>query len=1100
MSLVTNLFQEQPFIILPTSFQGRLGLILWVLILAFMILRYRGYQRPWSKTQAMILMSLVFSVPITNFFLGIQLDNINNQPFPGGLLETRGLYVMFFSALPWVLAGGLLGPLPAALLGIGSGTILALWNTHSPFTPLEISFLAIVYSIFSMQRYRNSINTAIRQPFIAALITSFLFPIIFLLDGIYLGGGDITARLDYSLTNVFPLSLAAGIPLWIAGLFGYLVIYTFPNLWGGQPPWKTSPSDESLITRSLRNLLPIIILLIIIPFFFGWKNALRQSEIMIIDQMNTVAESTASSVPPFLDLGRRVISEIADSLPTDLNSESELEIVLEEKIQQIPYFTQLFVIDKNGNSLGSYPDEDFDPVDSGLNELSSIDLAFNGFQNPANNLTPANSMQSALISFVSPIRDEFGSIPAVIIGRTELESNPFANGILANLSALSEVNGIGFLMDDDKKILYRDNSVDLLSNLPDFMDIEDGISKVDKSDGNTQIMNYQPIVGSSWSILLAVPMKAVQRIAIIQALPFIGTFLFSSLAILLVIFLGLRPASTSIRSLEKEVNRVSLDRLDFPLGSEDVDEIGQLRNSIDRMRSKFKDRIDELDRLLKVSHGVVESSTLQNAFNSILEAGLSMGASSSRILLSSSAVSVAVPSLKYQSHFGLGRLSHVYLNLDDKILELVETQDRLVVPNTSRTTMLKFDENEVMPGSLLAIAMRQNEQYLGVLWIAYSQEHTFTPEEVKFMTTLANQAALVVKKNMFLIDSQFDRQRLSVILESLPIPVFIVGLKDQFLYANSEVREVFNIDQEEITGEPVKDLIRQPDLINFIQVSSLDSCSGEIQLSDGKYYLVSVSPLQIEETNIGQLCFLYDITEFKESDSLKSVFVATASHDLRSSLTVLRGYTTMLTTVGELNNKQESYVRKLLSGIDNMYRLVNNLLDLGRIEADIRLRLQTLPVQEILNEVIESLQIKANQKRVEIHFEPDKLFLPIIEADHAMLYQAFLNLLDNAIKFSPDGKGVWIRTRSSDENIIFSFEDQGIGVSAIDQPRLFDRFFRSAQREAKRESGSGLGLAIVKSIAERHGGKVWARSELGKGSTFFFEIPIRQKNLGRVRE
>jgi signal transduction histidine kinase len=109
-----------------------------------------------------------------------------------------------------------------------------------------------------------------------------------------------------------------------------------------------------------------------------------------------------------------------------------------------------------------------------------------------------------------------------------------------------------------------------------------------------------------------------------------------------------------------------------------------------------------------------------------------------------------------------------------------------------------------------------------------------------------------------------------------------------------------------------------------------------------------------------------------------------------------------------------------------------------------------------------------------------------------MLYQAFHNLLENAIKYSSGGKDIWVRVRTNGEKLRVVFEDRGIGISPVDEPRLFEKFFRSANRMAKKERGTGLGLAIVKSIAERHGGDVWFESQLGKGSTFFFEIPLRQ--------
>jgi len=116
----------------------------------------------------------------------------------------------------------------------------------------------------------------------------------------------------------------------------------------------------------------------------------------------------------------------------------------------------------------------------------------------------------------------------------------------------------------------------------------------------------------------------------------------------------------------------------------------------------------------------------------------------------------------------------------------------------------------------------------------------------------------------------------------------------------------------------------------------------------------------------------------------------------------------------------------------------------------------------------------------------------LIEADQALLSQALHNLVENAIKYTPSKGNVHVSVHVRKDEMVFEVRDNGIGVSPVDQPRLFEKFYRSANREAKRERGTGLGLAIVKSIAERHGGHVGLTSQLGSGSTFFIAIPIRQ--------
>ncbi|MGD2158176.1 MAG: HAMP domain-containing sensor histidine kinase, partial [Anaerolineales bacterium] len=246
-----------------------------------------------------------------------------------------------------------------------------------------------------------------------------------------------------------------------------------------------------------------------------------------------------------------------------------------------------------------------------------------------------------------------------------------------------------------------------------------------------------------------------------------------------------------------------------------------------------------------------------------------------------------------------------------------------------------------------------------------------------------------------------------------------------------------------------------------------------------------------EGKRLGRVCLLRNITQFKELDLLKSEFVATVSHDLRSPLTLMHGYTTMLEMVGDLNEQQADYVRKINSGVESMSRLVNNLLDLQRIEAGLDLDLDMISVGEVIGEIISTLQLRANQKRIQVNkMIPDQV--PMIEADRDLIKQALQNLIDNAIKYTRSGGEVWVRARVHQDKMLLEVEDNGIGIAPVDQPRLFEKFFRAASRETKRVRGSGLGLAIVKSIVERHGGRIRFRSQLGKGSIFYVFLPLQR--------
>jgi two-component system NtrC family sensor kinase len=150
-----------------------------------------------------------------------------------------------------------------------------------------------------------------------------------------------------------------------------------------------------------------------------------------------------------------------------------------------------------------------------------------------------------------------------------------------------------------------------------------------------------------------------------------------------------------------------------------------------------------------------------------------------------------------------------------------------------------------------------------------------------------------------------------------------------------------------------------------------------------------------------------------------------------------------------------------------------------------------VPVVDVLERVVNTLQLQAAQKHIQLLTEFPPQTLPLVEADQALLRQALQNLVENAIKYTrPNGK-VMVRLQIQPTGMLIQVIDNGIGVAPMDMPRLFEKFYRGAQ-QSKDERGTGLGLAIVRSIAERHGGRAWAESQLGKGSTFYLSLPLRQ--------
>jgi signal transduction histidine kinase len=241
-----------------------------------------------------------------------------------------------------------------------------------------------------------------------------------------------------------------------------------------------------------------------------------------------------------------------------------------------------------------------------------------------------------------------------------------------------------------------------------------------------------------------------------------------------------------------------------------------------------------------------------------------------------------------------------------------------------------------------------------------------------------------------------------------------------------------------------------------------------------------------------RLAQAYD--ELKEMDRMKDELVQNVSHELRTPLTFLRGYVDLLLggEMGSLNERQRQSLEIVSEKTTTVTRLVNNIMLLQQLERS-TLQLGLLDVVTVANEALAEVEGPAKLQGVSLHLDapPD---LPLVLSDPTRLTLVFQNLLDNAIKFSPDGGEVRIQLEGQTDCIQVGVIDQGIGIAKDKLERIFDRFYQIDGSLTRRFAGTGLGLSISKKIVEAHGGEIWVTSQLGKGSTFYFTVPKSRKS------
>jgi signal transduction histidine kinase len=259
---------------------------------------------------------------------------------------------------------------------------------------------------------------------------------------------------------------------------------------------------------------------------------------------------------------------------------------------------------------------------------------------------------------------------------------------------------------------------------------------------------------------------------------------------------------------------------------------------------------------------------------------------------------------------------------------------------------------------------------------------------------------------------------------------------------------------------------------------------AEIALPDGRTLNAHVTPIP----GVGRVAVMQDITYLKELDRMRSEFVSTASHDLRSPLTSIKGFADLLPKAGPLNEQQELFLEKIQRGVDNIAQLVANLLDLGRIEAEVRMEMELCDMGAIVEKAVAAGLIQAELKKqtLQTHITPQ---LPLIMGNPLRLGQAVSNVVTNAVKYTPEGGQISVSVAVESGQVTVTVEDNGIGIPPDDLPHVFDKFYRVESHEVEGIVGSGLGLAIAKSIVEKHLGRIWVRSEVGEGTAFTLMLP-----------
>lgn len=399
--------------------------------------------------------------------------------------------------------------------------------------------------------------------------------------------------------------------------------------------------------------------------------------------------------------------------------------------------------------------------------------------------------------------------------------------------------------------------------------------------------------------------------------------------------------------------------------------------------------------------------------------------------------------------------------------------------------------------ALLCVPTTSKKGVVGGMCAYFPDVHEFTDFEMRLMSVAANQAATAISNAQIFRDLTAEQNKTLAMINSLGDGVMVFDLAGKIITLNPRAEQLLWIKKEDVFGKNAREL---NGLLweNVRTVSALhlsDFETKEMILENPQRAYIYVTALPVRDADNKKIAFmrvLHDITVEKESEQLKANFITVASHQLRTPLSGIKWALDLLykKEYGPLVQAQEKIVGQTLQATQSLIDLVNDLLDVSRIEEGrFSFTFARHNLFELVREVVNDFSQKINECGITCTLEPTA-DMPYVQADPAKFKMALANVLDNAIRYTPSNGNVEVSLAQGKATLMINVRDTGIGIPEDQQKALFTKFFRARNAIHMRPEGSGLGLWIANEIIKRHNGKIWFDSKENKGSAFVIQLPM----------
>lgn len=508
---------------------------------------------------------------------------------------------------------------------------------------------------------------------------------------------------------------------------------------------------------------------------------------------------------------------------------------------------------------------------------------------------------------------------------------------------------------------------------------------------------------------------------------------------------------------------------------------GWLASETKRVTDSLRNQVDELETLSRLGRTITGSLDLDSVLSSVVDAAVELtGTEEGSLLLvdETSGDLYMRASRNFQEEF----VRTFRLPITDSLAGQVITTGQPILYDQSTAQKIK---TSYLVHSLVYVPLLIRGKTIGVLGVDNRIKRIELNEHhVRLLSFIADYAVIAIENASHFANTSLERSKLETVLTNTQDGVILLDMEDKLMLVNHAALKAFKLGESEIIGQKFDLVFTKAELRELVGGTDDENGSHiEIDLEDGRILSAQITPIP----GVGKAITMHDISYLKEMDRIKSDFVNTVSHDLRSPLTAILGYVELIERVGPVSDVQRDFIRHVQVSVHNITNLVDDLLNLGRIEGGFDTRLENLDLASMVKLSIDAFRQQLANKglRVAVDFRKD---FPSFTGNPVQIRQVVDNLLENAIKYTSPGGLIKVRGDYEDSQIFFHVHDTGVGIPPMDLPYIFDKFYR-ASNIIDEAAGTGLGLAIVKSIIESHQGRVWVESTLGEGSIFTVVLP-----------